>query len=357
MTCPKVCIIILNWNGWPDTIECLGSLSQITYPKYDIILVDNGSTDESLRKIRGYATGTLEPSSPFFKYNPLDEPIAITEYTKEEAESDICLEGPSHSSRHLTIIKNDRNYGYTEGNNIGIRLALKRESSYVLLLNNDVVVDSSFLTELVQAAEQGECFGFVGPKVYFYDHSGRKDVIQFAGGILSLRAASARMLGHKQVDQGQFSELKLVDFIAGSCILTSKETILKIGLLKADYFAYWEDVEWCLRGARLGYKSVYTPNARIWHKIGASKKEKSSTAYYYFGRNFLWLAKEYAGGAQLVLFIVIFLTVRIWIEMGTSLILHRSIKEPVSFLRGIISGLRHHSAGLGYGRLGAKKTR
>lgn len=343
MTWLKVSIIVLNWNGWQDSIECLESLYQITYPNYEIILVDNGSTDESLPKIRDYAKGSLVANSAFFNYNPLNKPITIAEYTKEKAESSISPEGtfPSSTAR-LIIIKNDQNYGYAEGNNIGIRAALARESTYVLLLNNDVVVDPSFLTELVLAAESDECTGFVGPKAYFYDYSGRRDVIRFAGGIFCLRTASAPRRGYKQIDRGQFNEVQFVDWIEGSCILTRKETILKTGLLKADYFAYWEDVEWCLRGARLGYKSAYAPNARIWHKTGSSKKEKASTAYYYFGRNFLWLAKEYGSGTQLALFIISFLTVRIWIEMGRSLILHRSIREPVSLLRGLLTGLKPH---------------
>lgn len=339
-TSPKVSIIVLNWNGWRDSVECLESLYQITYPNYEVILVDNGSTDKSLQKIRDYAKGSLEVNSAFFNYNPLDKPITVVEYVKEEAESTLSPEGRFPSSKgRLTIIKNSQNYGYAEGNNVGIRMALLRESNYVLLLNNDVVVDPSFLTELVLAAEQDECIGFVGPKAFFYDFSGRTDVIRFAGGIFSLQTASTPRRGYKQIDRGQFNKVQLVDWIEGSCILTRKETILNTGLLNADYFAYLEDVEWCLRGARLGYKSVYTPNARIWHKIGAIKNEKSNTAYYYSGRNFLWLAKEYGRGKQLCLFIISFVTVRIWLEIGKSLIFHRSIKEPVSFVRGIIAGL------------------
>lgn len=341
MTSPKVSIVILNWNGWRDTIECLESTYQIAYPNYEIIVVDNGSSDKSLQNIRDYANGTLEVTSPFFNYDPLSKPIAIAEYTKEEVESSTHLAGQFPSTKkQLTIIKNDRNYGYAEGNNIGIRTALARGSTYVLLLNNDVVVDPAFLTELVLAAERDERIGFIGPKVYFYDYFGRTDVIHFAGGALSLGTASARLLGYKQIERGQFDELQFVDFISGVCLLARKETVLKTGFLRADYFAYWEDVEWCLRGAKFGYKSVYTPKARIWHKVGASKKEKSSSAYYYFARNLLWLVKEYADGAQLVFFIIFFLTIRIWAEIGKSIILHKNINEPILFLRGTLDGLK-----------------
>ena len=252
--------------------------------------------------------------------------------------------GPALPSKvKLILIKNNRNYGYAEGNNIGVRMALVQESSYVLLLNNDVVVDPSLLNGLVLAAERDECIGFVGPKVYFYDFFGRTDVINFAGGRFCLWTGSAQHLGLKQVDRGQFNNARLVDFIEGSCLLTRKETITRIGLLRADYFAYWEDVEWCLRGATLGYKSLYVPSARIWHKIGVyQKKEKSAKAYYYFARNLLLLAREYAGAAQLVFFLSFFLTIRISAEIAKSIVLHRSAKEPISFVRGAIDGLRRH---------------
>jgi len=135
MTSPKVSIVVLNWNAWQDSIECLESLYQINYPNYEIILVDNGSTDKSLQKIREYAKGALKVNSAFFSYNPRDKPITIAECTKEESESSVSREGRFRSTKkQLIIIKNDQNYGYAEGNNIGIRLALARESNYVLLL-------------------------------------------------------------------------------------------------------------------------------------------------------------------------------------------------------------------------------
>lgn len=341
MMSPKVSIIVLNWNGWRDTLECLESLYRITYPNYEIILVDNGSTDESLLRIRDYADGILEVKSAFFNYDHSSKPISITEYTREEAESSTDLDGLIQAPKDkLILIKNDRNYGYGEGNNIGMRMALARQSSYVLLLNNDVVVDRSFLNELVLEAERDECIGFAGPKVYFYNYSGRADVINFAGGVFCVSTGSARHIGVKQIDQGQFNKMRLVDFVEGSCILVRTEAIWKIGLLEADYFAYWEDVEWCLRGSGLGYKSGYVPNAIIWHKVGVLKEEKSMSAYYYYARNLLWLVKKHASVTQLVFFLSFFLWFKIWVEMGISIVSHRSISEAISFLRGTVDGFR-----------------
>jgi GT2 family glycosyltransferase len=341
MILPKVSIIIVNWNGWRDTVECLESLGQITYSNYEVILVDNGSTDESLLRLKEYADGTLQAESPFFTYSPNNKPITIFECTKEEAESTLGTEGSFLSPKEkLIVIKNGQNYGFAEGSNIGIRIALARESSYVLLLNNDVVVDASFLTELVLASERDERIGFAGPKVYFYNYSGRADVINFAGGVFCVWTGSARHIGLKQIDQGQFNKMRLVDFIEGSCILARTEAIWKTGFLRADYFAYWEDVEWCLRGAELGYKAGYVSKARIWHKVGASKKEKSISSYYYDARNLLWLVKSHASVIQLVFFLSYLLVFKIWVKMGVSIVFHRSISEAISLLKGTVDGFR-----------------
>jgi len=122
---PKVSIIILNWNGWKDTIECLESLYQITYPNYDVILVDNGSEDESIEKIKEYCEGKIMVESKFFKYDPSNKPIKIIEYTREEAEGGGGKEKKITnlpSDKKMILIKNEKNYGFAEGNNVGLFL-------------------------------------------------------------------------------------------------------------------------------------------------------------------------------------------------------------------------------------------
>ena len=147
---PKVSIIILNWNGWRDTIECLESLYQITYPNYDVIIVDNGSEDGSIQKIKEYAESKIKVESKFFEYSSENKPIKIIEYTREEAEAGGGKEKEITdlpSNKKMIIIKNEKNYGFAEGNNIAMRYALKAlNPDYILLLNNDTVVDCLLYT-------------------------------------------------------------------------------------------------------------------------------------------------------------------------------------------------------------------
>jgi len=135
---PRVAIIILNWNGWLDTIECLESVYQMTYPFYDAIVVDNGSENSSIDKIKEYADGKIHVESPFFTYRVENKPIAYIEYTRQEAEDDGIF-GKSLSNvlppKRLILIKNEKNYGFAEGNNIAIKYVLDTNfQKYILIL-------------------------------------------------------------------------------------------------------------------------------------------------------------------------------------------------------------------------------
>ena len=148
---PRVAIIVLNWNGWENSIECLESIYKIDYPNYDLILVDNASDDDSIEKIRGYCGGKIEVESNYVNYTDQNKPINVREIDHHEM-MEIELEdvnGLNHE-KNLLFIKNDKNYGFAEGNNIAIRFAMEKlDPEYVLLLNNDTVVDNKFLNELI----------------------------------------------------------------------------------------------------------------------------------------------------------------------------------------------------------------
>jgi hypothetical protein len=200
---PKVSIIILNWNGWKDTIECLESLYQITYQNYNVILVDNGSEDESVARLKEYCEGKIKVESEFPGYSTINKPIRIIEYTREEAgagdgKEDEVAELPSN--RKLILIKNDKNYGFAEGNNIAMRYAFKAlHSDYILLLNNDTVVEKRFLDELVKVAESDEKIGTCQSKILSIKDPKRIDAI----GISINKVGGAYQIGHGEEDTGQ----------------------------------------------------------------------------------------------------------------------------------------------------------
>lgn len=275
---PSISIIILNWNGWEDTIECLESLYQIDYPNYNVIVVDNGSSDESINKIKEYCDGKIVPSSLFFKYNPKNKPIKIFEYSKKESESIKNKEITRlSSSGKLVLIKNDMNHGFAEGNNIGIRYALNSlDSDYILLLNNDTVVDKNFLGQLVELAETDEKIGIVGPKIYYYDFEGKNDVVANLGGKVNL----SKYPGYYDLTEisnvDDYNDIIECDWVSGAAMMMKSRQI-PIKFLNNELFFGNEDIDLCIKLKEQGYRVVSVLNSNIWHKEGMSRKKRSST--------------------------------------------------------------------------------
>lgn len=338
---PRVAIIILNWNGWLDTIECLESIFQMTYHFFDIIVVDNGSDNNSVERIKEYADGKIDIESPLVSYSGGNKPIKYIEYTRREAEiEDFSRESPSAISKEkiLIIIKNEKNHGFAEGNNIAIRYVLNYQiHKYILILNNDTVVDKSLLDNLVFQAESDERIGFVGPKTFYYNYHGRSDVINFAGGRLDITRGNSYPLGFNEVDQGQYDRIINVDYVEGSCFLAKKEVFEKIGYFDKYFFTYWEETDLCMRARNAGYRLVYMPKAKIWHKVASSSKGKVKS--FYFTRNRIIFVKRYATHFQLFCFFLYFFGFDMFFQSGKSLIYHRDFYEFILFLKGVYAGI------------------
>lgn len=243
---PKVSIIILNWNGLKDTIECLDSLKKITYPNYEVVVVDNGS--------EGNDAGILE----------------------------------EQYKNYIKVIGNKENLGFAGGNNVGIREVLKKgESEYILLLNNDTVVDSNFLDKLIETAESGPRIGIVGPKIYFYDDS---NLIYTAGGKIThhpFKGIQIPQRGQQEIDVGKFNTLEKVDWIDGCCMLVRCEAIKDVGLLNEDYFLYWDVVEWAMEMDKKGWICYYTPQSVLFHKISRTISKNKNRQWYYYVKDTL----------------------------------------------------------------------
>jgi GT2 family glycosyltransferase len=303
MDSPRVSIVIINWNGWQDTIECLESLLQINYPNFNVILVDNASEDDSLEKIHEYCTGQLEVNSSFFDYTPENKPIQLFEYNNDFENEEIPIITKNSSFKHLTLIKNNKNYGFPGGNNIGMKFALKFfNPHYILLLNNDTVVEKNFLNELVKNGEVHRDVGILGPKLYFYDEP---DTIWSAGCKLSWKLSRGIQIGVNELDKGQYDNEKEVEYVSGSAFLIKDEVIRKIGLMDEKYFLYFEESDWTLRANQAGYKSLYIPKAMVWHKVSRSGGGISKpVGLYYITRNRWLFMKKWSKNIDYSIFII-----------------------------------------------------
>lgn len=236
---PLVYIIILNWNGRQDTIECVESCRGLSYPNFRILIVDNGSTDGS--------------------------------------ESILRERFPS-----VEFIQTGENLGFAGGNNTGIRYAIEQGADYIWLLNNDTVVDSEALGELLKVAESDEKIGIVGSKIYYYD---KPDILWFAGGMWRRNKSFTSHRGQDEIDTGQYDETCEVDYITGCSLLIKSSVIKEVGMMNEDYFLYWEEVDWNAVVSEEGWKILYVPGSLVWHKISASIRDQTYLQMYYYIRN------------------------------------------------------------------------
>jgi Predicted glycosyltransferases len=336
----KVTIIILNWNGWEDTVECLESVYQIEYPNYDIVVIDNGSKDNSIEKIKEYASGKIPVESSFVRYNPNNKPLCLIEYSQEELKfKDRVQKGLENFplEKRLILIKNNENYGFAEGNNIAIKYTIEfLKPDHILLLNNDTVVDPVFLDKLIQAAETDPNIGVVGPTIYDYSPPHR---LQSTGSkILWNRGDAINLTSEEDVKVGT---LKKVDAVTGCALLAKSEVFKKIGGLNKNYFAYFEEIEWCVRTRNELYEIVYVPQGKVWHKGGATSNKITGFALYHHTRNRFWFMKQHASNRQYSIFLVYFLGFKFFSFVGWAL-LHKNKPLLISFLKGIEDGLLAH---------------
>ena len=239
---PRVAVILLNWNQPEFTLACLQSLKRVDYPAYDVVVVDNGSVDGS--------------------------PAVIRE-----------------AFPAITLIENSRNLGFAAGNNVGIRYALDHGADYVLLLNNDTEVSPDLLRRLVAVGEADPQIGALGPKIYYYDHA---KVIWSAGGAVD-RLGRAHHLGENQVDGWESGDgeggVQDVAYVTGCAILVKRHVVERLGPLDERFFIYFEETEWCSRIHRAGFRVVYVPQARLWHKIKMEARHASRRYLYLMTRN------------------------------------------------------------------------
>jgi len=259
---PYIAIIIVNWNSYSVTKPCLESLDTVVYNNLKVILVDNGSSDNSGQRL------------------------------KEE-----------HSG--IVLIENQENLGFTGGNNAGIEYALSQDYDAIMLLNNDTIVTPGFVTPLIQGLFSNEKIGAIQPKIlYNYD----RDIIWNAGGVFKTKTCTPKTIGEGERDKGQFNEPGSTEWITGCCFLVKSKVVENIGLLDQKFFIYYEDLDWSLKIRNHGFDLSYEPSSIIYHEAGMSDQNRdkhgegnvSPFSRYQEMRNHIYIVKRYANGINVL---------------------------------------------------------
>jgi GT2 family glycosyltransferase len=236
-----VAVIVLNWNRRDDTLRCLESLVAVADPVLDIIVVDNASTDDSRDAIRARFPNVQQ-------------------------------------------LQNERNLGFAEGNNTGLRAVLAAGYPYVILLNNDTVVAVDAIRELVQPLVDDPSIGITGAAICYLD---APDTIWSAGGRVDWDRGTVTSDFYNRPLGGLPAEPFEVDHVTGCAIALRAPALAAGGLLDSRFFMYFEETEWCVRIARQGYRIVVCPRSRVWHAIDPRAQEGSPAIAYYMTRNHL----------------------------------------------------------------------
>lgn len=243
----RIAIILLNWNGITDTLECIESLKKLDYDSYHIIVADNGSSNDSVAIL-----SKLHPD--------------------------------------ITLIENKKNLGFAEGNNRAIRYALEKGFDALLILNNDTIVDSRLLKAFSQTLLKNPQ-AILGAKVYLY---AEQTTFDHFGGRWNAEKGEFDLVGHREQEDNITWETPFsVDYVCGCSLFASAEAFKKIGLFDARFFLFWEEADFCYRAKSLGYSLLVAPEAKIWHKVSASfVGGKPHVAYFWWRNRLLWIEKH-----------------------------------------------------------------
>mgnify|MGYP001459872522 CR=1 FL=1 len=284
MKSAKVFIVILNFNSFLDTKECLQSLQSLDYDNYEIVVVDNCSVDDSFKELK----------------------IQFPEYK---------------------MMKTNKNIGYANGNNIGIKYAMDKGSEYVCVLNNDVVVEKDFLSKIIKVMESQPQVGIAGPCICKYSD---RNIIQAMGGNINLFTGLTQGI-HKG---NKYSKLRPenteVAYLGGACFVAKSEVFNNIGFIPENYFLFFEETEFCLKAARAGYKLLCIYESKIYHKGSSTIAKYNGLSYYFLNRNRVVFMRRNANVFQKSVFFIY-----IFIEAGGRIIIRR---EPFALIKNIIHG-------------------
>lgn len=275
-------IIIVNFNGTNDTVECLHSLHLSSYSNYNVYLVDNGS---SLHNFEEYLIRIKEAGELFNEVRALidsvsSERISLIEKYFHTIQTTDDQQHPLNQKKVLYLIFNETNKGFAAANNQGIQTAQKLNAEYFWLLNNDTVIESDSLQALIRFAEKIKTKkqqpGLIGSKVLFYHN---RNIIQTIGGVFNPYTSRQYHKGLNEIDNGQFDTDKIkIDYPYGASIFFDRNFLNQVGFMSEKYFLYFEELDWATRSKRLGFESRFCFDSRVFHKQGNSTGKKMNKA-------------------------------------------------------------------------------
>jgi GT2 family glycosyltransferase len=289
-----VSIVIVNYNGHSDTVECLESILKISYLNFSVYVVDNSNGTESLAYLSSWSKGeplNILTDYPDIVFPLVTKPVEVVFIPESELSS-------GKPGNKITVIKAIKNQGFAAANNIAIKWVMEYgQSDFFWLLNNDTIVDKESLSFLVKNMVEGDSsIGILGSKLYRYYNRG---ILQGVGGKYNRWFGKVREIGAGELDSGQWDDSSFeLDYVIGASMFVKTDFIRTVGLMESDYFLYYEELDWAIRGRRKKWRQAFCPESMVYHKMGGSINQNkqngnSKLADFYSVRNRILVTRKY----------------------------------------------------------------
>jgi len=339
---PKLAIIVLNWNGWRDTIECLESIRNAKYPNLKTVIIDNASTDNSWERLIGWAVQEEEKyyEQSFSIHSAIRFPMHLVNgqkyFPREVSDIPAISEIMSILSGKLILIRTTSNLGYAGGNNVGLRI-LRAESAieYVILSNNDIVIYPGAIRTLIKFMQDQRDVGVAGPRVVYYE---QPEITSHGAGFIDW------FLG--RTISKESSKSIQCDYVTGAFAVFSRKALdSQNWQIDERYFLYWEDTDFCMRLKRCGYNIVYVPKAVVKHKVSRStgRMNRNLPSIYFYLRGRLLFMLRFGTGWKRIWFVVVVLPVFYLSRLVTNLLGlalgQRKYREIFALTHALIDGI------------------
>lgn len=282
-------MIVLNWNGWTDTIACVESLLRLQNDSVSIIICDNASTDDSVARIINWASNRLVHCNAYRHATGLDD--YVFDFVNPDQIGPVGPDfTPPLGLHRLILVQTGANRGYAAGNNVGLQIAGFNSFDYLWIVNNDTEVDSHALTHLIARTKEDSSVGICGSTLIYAE---RRDLVQAYGGSrfdkVKGRGVTIGEFRRREDPIDRAAVERMLSCINGASTLVTARFLNEVGPMTEDYFLYWEELDWCARaGGR--FKLGYAPDSIVYHKVGSSIGtndfgESSLLSTYYITRN------------------------------------------------------------------------
>lgn len=304
----KVTVLIVNFNNWEDTVECLESVFKSSYKDFEVIVVDNSANDTSINNLQSWAKGNKavkQTRYPEIVYPEKSKPLDYTALSEEA-----FYKNQSYLKKEVTFIKANNN-GFAAANNIVLKKLIEQDTTdgFVFLLNNDTLILTDTITNLVSNYKKTSKIGIVGCTLIEYRNP---QMIQSVGGLHNKYFSTTSQV-FEGLDRKEFSSLvdkAKIDYPVGAAMFLSIEVLKKIGLLDEDYFLYYEELDW-VQKAKENYGTTYFNDCFVYHKGGVSigSNRKSYLADKYSIINRINFAKKHNRANLVTVYIGVFISI------------------------------------------------